>query len=268
MTQFYFRHGAAVSESDNARVQIGARGESGFLDRNESCPRCGGQGGSQHWRPDGGICYQCRGRCTIPVTHRVFTEAKLAKLNETAATKAAKKADAAQRKIDAAVAYFVEWSVPNRNIIAAIVAATGNSFLSDLASKLSKSMILTERQLDAAATAIERQRVREAEGRASEYVGKVRERFEFEAVVIGVYPTEGYYGHTDIVKFKNADGNLFTWFASDYTNLERGDRMTIKGTVKKHDEYRGIKSTVLTRCAYTKFEIMTPDEAAQAEKVA
>lgn len=268
MIQFFFRHGAALSESDNPRVKVGARGESGYLDRNENCPRCGGTGGSPHWRPDGGVCYQCRGRCTIPVTHRVFTEVKLAKLNEAADKKAAIKAAEAQRKMDAAVAYFVKWSESNRNMIAAIVAATGNSFLSDLASKLSKSMILTERQLDAAATVIERQRVREVEGRVSEYVGKVKERIEFEAEVIGVYGTEGFYGHIDIVRFKDARNNQFTWFASDYTDLKRGDRMTIKGTVKKHDDYKGVKQTVLTRCRYTKFEIMTPDEAAQAEAVA
>ncbi len=268
MTQFYFRHGAALSETDNPRVKVGARGESGYLDRNENCPRCGGAGGSPHWRPDGGVCYQCRGRCMIPVTHRVFSEDRLERLNEAADKKAAIKAAEAQRKIDAAVAYFVVWSRSHEKLIGDIAAATGNSFLSDLADKLSKSMILTERQLEAAATAVERQKVRDAEGRASEYVGEVKERIEFEAEVTGVYGTEGFYGHTDIVKFKDAANNQFTWFASDYTDLKRGDRMTIKGTVKKHEDYRDVKQTVLTRCKYTKFEVMTPDEAASAEAVA
>jgi hypothetical protein len=198
----------------------------------------------------------------------VFTEAKLAKLNEAADKKAAIKAAEAQRKMDAAVAYFVEWRKPHEKLLGDIAAATGNSFLSDIADKVSKSMILTDRQLEAATTAVERQKQRDAEGRASEYVGEVKERIEFEAEVIGVYGTEGYYGHTDIVRFKDAANNQFTWFASDYTNLERGDRISIKGTVKKHDEYRDVKQTVLTRCKYTKFEIMTPDEAAHAEAVA
>lgn len=268
MTQFFFRHGAALSESDNPRVKVGARGESGFLTRAENCPRCGGAGGSPHWHPDGGICYQCRGRCKITVTHRVFSAAKLAKLNEAADKKAAVKAAEAQRKMDAAIAYFVEWRKPHEKVLGDIAAATGNSFLSDLADKVSKSMILTDRQLEAAATAVERIKEREIEGRASEHVGAVKERIEFEAEVTGVYGTEGFYGHTDIVKFKDADNNQFTWFASDYTNLERGDRMSIKGTVKKHEDYKGVKQTVLTRCKYLKFEIMTPDEAAQSEAVA
>ncbi len=267
MTQFYFRHGTALSEKDNARVQVGARGESGYLNRAENCPRCGGAGGSVHWRPDGGFCYQCHGNRTIPVTRRVFSEIKLTQLDEAAAKKAEIKAAEAQRNWDAARANFEQWCGPHKNLLGAIMAATGNSFLSDLASRLKASRPLTERQLEAAATAIERQKQRETEGRESEYVGEVKDRIEFEAEVTGVYGTEGFYGHTDIVKFKDADNNQFTWFASDYTNLRTGDRISIKGTVKKHDDYRDIKQTVLTRCKYTKFEVMTPDEAAQMEAV-
>jgi hypothetical protein len=267
MTQFYFRHGAALSETDNARVQIGARGESGSVTRMENCSRCGGAGGSDAWRYTGWTCYQCRGRGQMPYTHRVFTEDKLAKLNDAATKKAAKKAAAAEAKREAERAEFHIWAKPYENLLGAIKAATGNSFLADLARKLEDHRQLTDRQLEAAATAIERQQQREVEDRASEYVGEVKDRFEFEAEVLGVYGTEGFYGHTDIVKLKDVDGNLFTWFASDYTDLERGDRITIKGTVKKHEEYRGVKQTILTRCAYTKFEVVSPDDAAQLEAV-
>jgi hypothetical protein len=199
---------------------------------------------------------------------RVYTEEKLAQLNATAAKKAEKARLVAEAKKAKNHLEFVQWGRPHKKLLGDIIAATGNSFLADLASKLAESKQLTERQLEAAATAVERQKEREAEGRASEHVGEVKERIEFEAEVIGVYGTEGFYGHTDIVKFKDADRNMFTWFASDYTDLERGDRMTIKGTVKKHDEFRGVKQTVLTRCRYTKFEVMTPDEAANAGAVA
>ncbi len=98
-------------------------------------------------------------------------------------------------------------------------------------------------------------------------MSEVGKRIEFEAKVVGVYGTEGFYGHTDIVKFRDSEGNLFAWFASGYTGLERDDRMAIKGTIKKHDEYRGIKQTILTRCKFTKFEVMTIDEMAQAEVI-
>lgn len=268
MTQFFFRHGATLSETDNARVQVGARGDSGFLTRAETCGRCGGQGGSPHWHPDGGICYECRGQRFVQRTHRVFIATKLASLVAAADKKAAKKADAAMRKMEAERTAFAKWAEPHKTLLGEIAATTGNSFLADLASKVVGYRQLTERQLEAAATSIQRKKERDAEGRASEYVGEIKERIEFEAQVIGVYGTEGHYGHTDIVKFKDADRNLFTWFASGYVGLERGDRISIKGTVKKHDEFRDIKQTVMTRCKFTKFNIVHPDKVADLEEVA
>ena len=88
--QFFFRGGCALSGSDNERVQIGSQGQSGHLIRDEACPRCSGQGGSSHWRPDGGICYQCRGKATVVRSHRVFTADKLAKLDAAAKVKSDK----------------------------------------------------------------------------------------------------------------------------------------------------------------------------------
>ncbi len=268
MIQFFFRHGGALSHEENTRVQVGARRESGFLTRAENCPRCGGAGGSPHWHPDGGVCYECRGNRTVQRTHRVFIATKLFELNTAADKKAAKKAEAAQRKMDTQRTDFDKWAEPHKILLGEIAAATGNSFLTDLAAKVVAYRILTDRQLEAAATSIQRKKERDAEGAASEYVGEIKERIEFEAEVIGVYGTEGHYGHTDIVKFKDADRNMFTWFASDYTNLERGDRISIKGTVKKHDNFRDVKQTVLTRCKFTKFEVVDPDAVADLEDVA
>lgn len=268
MIEFFFRHGEALSYEENIRVRVGARRESGFLTRAENCPRCGGAGGSTHWHPDGGICYQCQGKRTIQRTHRVFIGTKLFALNVAATKKAAKKAEAAQRKMDARRIAFDEWAEPHKILLGEIAAATGNSFLTDLAAKLVDHRQLTDRQLEAAATSIERQEQRDADGKASEYVGEIKERIEFEAEVTGVYGTEGHYGHTDIVKFKDGDRNMFTWFASGYTDLERGDRITIKGTVKKHDDFKGVKQTVLTRCKFTKFEVVDPDAVADLEEVA
>ena len=268
MTQFYFRHGTALTEKENARVVIGTQGVSGRLTRAEDCPRCGGRGGSTHWRPDGGVCYQCRGKCTVICAYRVFTAEKLAKLVAAADLKAAREQAKIEAKAAAKRAEFDVWAEPHEKLLGDIAAAEGNPFLRDLADKLAKHRTLSDKQLAAAATSIQRTKDRKIEGLGSEYVGEVKERIEFEAEVMGVYGTEGFYGHTDIVKFKDAAGNHFTWFASDYTDLVRGDRMTIKGTVKKHDDYKGIKQTILTRCKFEKFNIMTPDQAAGAEAVA
>lgn len=31
------------------------------------CPRCDGAGRRQHWNPDAGICYRCKGRCSVTI---------------------------------------------------------------------------------------------------------------------------------------------------------------------------------------------------------
>jgi hypothetical protein len=197
-------------------------------------------------------------------TPRVYTAERLAVLVAAADKKEAKR-KAEQEAADAARHLeFVNWARAHKKVIGGIVEAKGNPFLESLALQLSTNRMLSDKQIAAAVKTLERAEKRKAENAASEFVGEIKQRFEFDAEVIGVYGTEGYYGHTDIVKFKDADGNLFTWFASGYQDLEHGDRITIKGTVKEHDTYRGVKQTVLTRCKFTKFQVMTPDEAASA----
>ncbi len=268
MPQFYFRQtGEALSKQDNARVIVGAQGVSGYMTRAENCPRCGGQGGSEAWKFTGWTCYQCRGKCKMPRTYRVYTSEKLAKLVTAAEKKAANSAAAAEREAERTRHIFIAWAKPYGKLIGGILMAKRNSFLSDLSLKLKGHRILTDKQMKAAADSIARTTKRLADDAASQFVGEVKERIEFEAIVVGVYDSEGYYGHTDIVKFRDLSGNLFTWFASGYTGLKREDRMSIKGTVKKHDVYRDIKQTILTRCKFDVFEILTPDEAAQAEAI-
>lgn len=267
MTQFFFRHGPVLSEKENARVKVGARGDNGFLDRDESCPRCGGQGGSSHWHPDGGVCYQCRGRRTILRTHRVYSAERLAVLVNAADKKTAKKIAEATAKRERQRQEFIAWAKSRGKLIGGILSYKHSQFMASLATQLRERWTLSEKQLTAAQHILNQRAEQLAQDTASEYVGTVKTRIKFEAHVIGVYGSEGFYGHTDIVKFRDLDGNLFVWFASGYTELEREDRISIKGTIKEHSEFRGVKQTVLTRCKFEKFTVMTPDEAAQAEVV-
>lgn len=68
--------------------------------------------------------------------------------------------------------------------------------------------------------------------------------------------------------FVDADGNRVKWFASSkslampdgsFAALVEGQTVTLKATVKKHDEYKGIRETVLTRG-----DVSTPEIAAAA----
>lgn len=85
---------------------------------------------------------------------------------------------------------------------------------------------------------------------ASEYVGNVGDRLTVSrptAEVISSWDT--VYGFT--VRYRIiADGNVFMWDTSCYINPDK-HIASITGTVKKHEEYRDVKQTWLTRCKVT-----------------
>lgn len=61
---------------------------------------------------------------------------------------------------------------------------------------------------------------------------------------------ESMYGYTTVLKFRTTEGALIVWKASN-TEIGRGDvgkRYTLRGTIKKHDDYKGEKQTLMTRC--------------------
>ena len=103
-------------------------------------------------------------------------------------------------------------------------------------------------------TLVDAKRAELAPKTESEYIGKVGEKIEVEAVFEKKFTYETnytYYGETNyILKFK-ANGNTVVWKTSSWQDLEEGKTYKVKGTVKEHSEYRGDKQTVLTRCKIT-----------------
>lgn len=87
---------------------------------------------------------------------------------------------------------------------------------------------------------------------ASKHVGQIKERLEFSLTLIGESSTQGQFGLTMIYKFADAAGNVFTWFASNDQDLERGQTYTIKATVKGHTQYNGVNETQITRGTITR----------------
>ena len=86
------------------------------------------------------------------------------------------------------------------------------------------------------------------EKKVSEWVGSPKERTEVTAKCTFTKVIEGYYGDKTIVKFITEDGNVLTWFASSVVeDFEEDNDYKIKFTVKKHDEFRDEKQTIITR---------------------
>lgn len=208
------------------------------IDRNGSkhwkgaiqCSRCGGAGvyyiGVHNGElvpahPDQGVCYKCNGRGTVLGTWIERTPEYQAKLD---AKREAKRA-AHQAELDAKMA------------------------------ELEAERKAEEERKEAERLA------KEAEKKISQFVGTVNEKLEVEAVYVGSpyfdrpsfygYGTERCYIHT----FKDDHGNKIVWKTHSRggdEEINEGDRVLIKGTVKAHDDYKGEKQTALIRCKVTK----------------
>ena len=94
-----------------------------------------------------------------------------------------------------------------------------------------------------------REVARKLRSETSEHFGEVKKREVWELTPVRWNEIEGQWGTTYIVGFVSKDGNEAVWFASQNPDLEMGHTYRIKATVKKHDEYQGVKQTHLTRCA-------------------
>jgi hypothetical protein len=93
------------------------------------------------------------------------------------------------------------------------------------------------------------QRKSEDAKKSREWLGEVKVRQNFEKLTVTkmVY-IPGAYGTTTLVIFEDEPGNIIKWFASvKLDDLEEGDVVDIKATVKKHDEYNEQKQTLVTR---------------------
>ena len=89
--------------------------------------------------------------------------------------------------------------------------------------------------------------------KSREWVGEVKVRQDFTGLtVLSMKYIEGNYGTTTLVTFEDEPGNLIKWFASvDLDAINTGDVVDLKATVKRHDEYKRVKQTLVTRAKIT-----------------
>lgn len=95
-----------------------------------------------------------------------------------------------------------------------------------------------------------REEARKAQADVSEYYGEVGQRVELsfnKAELVTSYSTA--YGISCIYKFIDAEGRVFIWSTGNGIHTDLA--IKLKGTIKAHNEYRGIKQTELTRCKVT-----------------
>lgn len=86
---------------------------------------------------------------------------------------------------------------------------------------------------------------------ASNYVGELKKRMELTVTIVKVFNTETQYGTMKIMKMVDESGNELTWFSSA-GELQVGKKYVVKATPTKHEEYKGVKQTVVNRVAVVK----------------
>ena len=113
---------------------------------------------------------------------------------------------------------------------------------------------------------------RMAENATVEYYGNVGDKFEKEMTFEKMFGFETQFGYQYIILFRDEENHVFVWktangmykidlkgvkgkevnehsvFDGAYEDYEIGHKYLIKGTIKNHEEYRGVKQTVITRC--------------------
>jgi hypothetical protein len=66
--------------------------------------------------------------------------------------------------------------------------------------------------------------------------------------LVGIRGFETQYGYSQCVTFEDENKNRIVWFTAVNIPFEVGEECKLTGTIKKFDEYKGVKNTVMTRC--------------------
>ena len=236
---------------------------------------------------DGGICYSCNGAGYFRKEIRLYTDKEFEQMEKASAKAAEKREAAREQKMKAEYAdkraKWLEENCFNENLTT-FVYFPADSFevkdsLKDAGFKFNRSLLwhianipegyedkVVEITIDQVAeigawgegcyrpnarTFVDDilKNCRPIEESTSEWLFEEKERFYDYAVVLkSVRGMETRFGWTQLVKFEDANGNILQWWTAVEIKAEVGDQVLLTGTVKAHDEYKGVKSTTVTRC--------------------
>ena len=82
---------------------------------------------------------------------------------------------------------------------------------------------------------------------ASDHVGIVGDKITAEVEVTMAKTVQSHFGASTLFRFVDVSGNTFVTFSSGKFDPGVGNKLTITGTVKSHDDFKGFKSTMLKR---------------------
>lgn len=237
----------------------------------DECPRCGGTGLIDiYTHVEGGRCYKCGGSGKFYHSWKERTPEYQAKLDERRRQRLIAKAP--EKNLEYYEHYNLDkdgnaWVVlGNTYEIKEELKEAGAKFdavygwhfnepvdkyrcikigIEDVASKNEYGWYYNS---DSAKVKALKEEATPVEESRSQYVGDIKERITRHVTLKNEFVFESYYGLHIIYKFVDDDDNVLVWKTTSIIGVEVGEQITLVGTVKDHQEYRGEKQTVLTRC--------------------
>lgn len=94
---------------------------------------------------------------------------------------------------------------------------------------------------------LEQKKAELVEKAKSQYFGTQGKRENFKLTLEKKFFFDTEYGRMAIYRFRDEKGNMAVWKTSSWADIEDGETVEVRATVKEHKEYRSEKQTVLTR---------------------
>lgn len=225
------------------------------------CRRCGLGYGHYLHNGEHDLCYECYGdgygRETTPEDLIRRVSARIARAERKARKAAAEQAArlaAVQAWKDAHADLWAELVTHLPEVIEDIedfpYRPPATTFLAKLAQQVEIDLKpLSDRQTAAASRTLDEKRARQASQMTAGHLGAVGERLDAEVTIRSMRDFASDYGTKWLVTMTTAAGHVLkTWSTGSFpTEVDPGDTVTIRGTVKSHGDYRGLPETTLTR---------------------
>ena len=272
-----------VADSYQSMTQVGEPFEKNgkeYITVKEPCPRCGGQGYISHYfHIDRGVCFNCRGSGFFTKAVRIYTEKELNRMNK---AKERRREKAEKERRERQLKRQDEW--PARNgfgedgmtwifvkgdtySIKDVLKDAGYKFnrqlgwhgsecLNDLPEGYEiyqigfnevyewPSEFASEPEF-VGAKVIEDAKAKVGCG---EFVGEVGERLRaLDVQLMNIREWDGSFGLSYTYQF-SYKGDILVWMTTKYIDIQPDEWYVLSGTVKKHENYRGMNQTYLSRC--------------------
>ena len=272
-----------VADTYQSMTQIGEPIEKNgkrYITVKEPCPRCGGTGILTHfYHCDHGICFKCRGGGYFEKVVRIYTEKELARMNK---AKEQKREKAEKERHERQLKKQHEW--PARHGFdedgMTWIFVKGDTYaikdtLKDVGYKFDKQLgwhgaeclndlpegyelfqigfsEVYEWPFETASEPkfIGAQVIADAKARAGsgEFIGEIGERLRaLDVQLMSVREWNGSFGLSYIYQF-SYKGDVLIWMTTKWMDVQPDEWYVLSGTVKKHESYKGMNQTYLSRC--------------------